>query len=164
MNSIFKIILFFWSIQLIFSSPVTFNVSTDRQDIHPGEYIKLIFDIDIENGFFIYSTNQEKSLSPTKVLWPDSTIFIDSSIFYEPEPKIKFDTNFEMDVGYHIGSVTLEQNFLTSKNLIQKNKINGKLFYQACDVKQCIRYYDDFELKLNICLNLQKFLRHSHYQ
>ena len=129
---------------------MTFNVSTDRQDIHPGEYIKLIFDIDIENGFFIYSTNQEKSLSPTKVLWPDSTIFIDSSIFYEPEPKIKFDTNFEMDVGYHIGSVTLEQYFLTSKNLLQKNIINGKLFYQACDVKQCIRYYDDFELKLNI--------------
>ena len=147
MNRIIYVIIF----SFLFSSPVEFNVSTDRLDIFKGEYIKLSIDISIDKGYFIYSSDPEKSLSPTKIIWPDSTIFIDSSIVFEPIPKIKYDQNFEMDVGYHINNITLEQYFLTSKD-IDKNisNIEGKLFYQVCDIKQCIRHYDDFSISLDI--------------
>ena len=84
-----------------------------------------------------------------KIIWPDSTIFIDSSIVFEPLPKTKYDQNFEMDVGYHTDNITLYQYFLTSKDINQDiDAIHGKLFYQVCDVKQCIRHYDDFSINV----------------
>ena len=146
MRNILSIIIF----STIFSSPVDFSVKLDREDVFKGEYIQLLFDVDIDKGYFIYSSDPEKSLSPTKIIWPDSTIFIDSSIVYEPTPKVKYDENFEMNVSYHTTSVQFQQYFLTSKDIDELNQINGKLFYQACDVKQCLRYHDDFSIKVNI--------------
>ena len=73
-----------------------FSVNVDRSEIIKGEYLKITFDINIDKGFFIYSTDENLSLSPTKIIWPDSTIFSDSSIFFAPNPKIKFDDNFDM--------------------------------------------------------------------
>tara|TARA_B100001123_G_scaffold327843_1_gene368815 strand:- start:180 stop:2036 length:1857 start_codon:yes stop_codon:yes gene_type:complete len=142
--------LYIISLSFIFSSPVDFTVMVDREEIFKGEYIKLSFDVEIDKGYFIYSSDPEKSLSPTKVIWPDSTVFIDSSIVYEPPPKVKYDENFEMDVSYHTSSVQFNQYFLTSKDIEELDQINGKFFYQACDIKQCIRYYDDFSVKLKI--------------
>ena len=113
MKKMISIIIF----SFLFSSSVEFNISTDRTDVFRGEYIKLLIDINIDKGYFIYSTDPEKSLSPTRIIWPDSTIFIDSSIFFEPEPKIKFDPNFEMEVSYHTGHVKLNQYFF-QENLI----------------------------------------------
>ena len=138
-------------LSIIFSSQVDFTISTDRSDIIKGEYIKLLVDIDISKGSYIYSADPEKSLSPTKIIWPDSTIFIDSSMVFEPNPKIKYDQNFEMDVGCHFNNVTLEQYFLTSPNINKViNSINGKLFYQVCDDKKCVRHYDDFTINVDI--------------
>ena len=74
-------------LSFLFSSSVNFSVIPDRTDILAGEYIKLTFDIEIDKGYFIYSTNPNLSLSPTNIIWPDSTIFSDSSIFFEPKPK-----------------------------------------------------------------------------
>ena len=138
-------------LSIIFSSQVDFTISTDRSDIIKGEYVKLLIDIDISKGSYIYSADPEKSLSPTKIIWPDSTIFIDSSMVFEPNPKIKYDQNFEMDVGCHFNNVTLEQYFLTSPNINKViNSINGKLFYQVCDDKKCVRHYDDFTINVDI--------------
>ncbi len=149
-NILIRIALYNLVISILLSSPVEFNVIPDRDDVYPGEYINLQFEINIDNGFFIYSTDNEKSLSPTKIIWPDSTVFVDSSIFYEPVPNVKFDQNFDMDVSYHTGSINLNQFFLLSDNVDERQNIKGKLFYQACDIKQCIRYYDDFDLNIKI--------------
>ena len=147
MNKIISIIIF----SFLISSPVEFSINVDRVDVFKGEYIKLSIDINIDKGYFIYSSDSEKSLSPTKLIWPDSTIFIDSSIVFEPTPKIKYDPNFEMDVSYHINDISLQQYFLTSKDISDSiDSINGRLFYQVCDAKQCIRYEDDFSISLDI--------------
>ena len=127
----------------------SFIVTPDRLDLIPGEYLKLTVDIDIAPGCFIYSTDPEKSLTPTKIIWPDSTIFTDSSLFFEAIPKTKYDNNFEMEVSYHENKVILYQYFLTSKSL-DSGEVNGKLFYQVCHDTQCLRRYEDFNLKLNI--------------
>ena len=140
------------------NSKLNFTVNSDRVDIIPGEYIKLVFDINIAPGYFIYSTNPEKSLSATEIVWskaeenfyinakesgisgpirnPYSNMFVDTSFFFEPTPKIKYDPNFEMEVGYHENQIILYQYFLTSKELNQYSdldKINGELFYQVCE-------------------------------
>ena len=127
----------------------SFIVTPDRLDLIAGEYLKLTVDINIAPGCFIYSTDSEKSLTPTKIIWPDSTIFTDSSLFFEPIPKTKYDDNFEMEVSYHENKVTLYQYFLTSKNL-DSGEIDGKLFYQVCHGTQCLRRYEDFNFNLTV--------------
>jgi len=138
-------------LSFLFSSSVNFSVIPDRTDILAGEYIKLTFDIEIDKGYFIYSTNPNLSLSPTSIIWPDSTIFSDSSIFFEPKPKVKFDPNFEMEVSYHTNSIELYQYFVTS-NTIDKDikNIDGKLFYQVCDSTKCVRHFDIFSINVDI--------------
>ena len=103
MRELISIIIF----SIIFSSQVDFSVRTDRKDVFKGEYIKLLIDINIQKDYFIYSADPEGSLSPTKIIWTDSTIFVDSSIVFESIPKRKYDKNFEMDVSYHTDSVEL---------------------------------------------------------
>ena len=58
MKKIISIIIF----SFLLSSSVEFNISTDRTDVFRGEYIKLLIDINIDKGYFIYSTDPEKSL------------------------------------------------------------------------------------------------------
>jgi len=138
-------------ISLLFSSNVDFTVDLDRPDVIKGEYVKITFDINIDKGFFIYSTKENLSLSPTKIIWSDSTFFSNSSLFFEPTPKIKFDENFDMDVSYHTNSIQLSQYFLTTISIDQNvTQLNGKLFYQVCDASQCIRHFDDFSVDVNI--------------
>jgi len=143
--------LFISIISLLFSSDVDFTVSVDRPDVIKGEYLKITFDINIDKGFFIYSTKEDLSLSPTRIIWPDSTFFSDSSFFFEPTPKIKFDENFDMDVSYHTNSIELSQYFLTTTSINQVVKqLNGQLFYQVCDASQCVRHFDDFSVDVDI--------------
>tara|TARA_X000001036_G_scaffold103421_2_gene96683 strand:- start:5177 stop:6979 length:1803 start_codon:yes stop_codon:yes gene_type:complete len=138
-------------ISLLFSSNVDFTVNLDRPDVIKGEYVKITFDINIDKGFFIYSTKENLSLSPTKIIWSDSTFFSNSSLFFEPTPKIKFDENFDMEVSYHTNSIQLSQYFLTTISIDQNvTQLNGKLFYQVCDASQCIRHFDDFSVDVNI--------------
>ena len=149
--NIIKKIIYLFFISFLFSTNVDFKVDVDRLDIHKGESVKITFNIDIKKGYYIYSTNENLSLSPTRIIWPDSTIFSDSSSFFEPEPKVKFDENFDMEVSTHENSVELFQYFLTSKSLDKNlNQLNGKLFYQVCDESVCIRKYDDFSIPVNL--------------
>ena len=148
---IIKKIIYLFFVSFLFSTNVDFKVDVDRLDIYKGESVKITFNIDIKKGYYIYSTNENLSLSPTRIIWPDSTIFSDSSSFFEPEPKVKFDENFDMEVSTHENSVELFQYFLTSKSLDKDlNQLNGKLFYQVCDESVCIRKYDDFSIPINL--------------
>ena len=138
-------------ISLLFSSNVDFTVNTDRPDVIKGEYVKITFDINIDKGFFIYSTKENLSLSPTKIIWSDSTFFSNSSLFFEPTPKTKFDENFDMEVSYHTNSIELSQYFLTTASIDQDvTQLKGELFYQVCDASQCVRHFDDFSVDVNI--------------
>ena len=138
-------------ISLLFSSNVDFTVNTDRPDVIKGEYVKITFDINIDKGFFIYSTKENLSLSPTKIIWSDSTFFSNSSLFFEPTPKTKFDENFDMEVSYHTNSIELSQYFLTTASINQDvTQLKGELFYQVCDASQCVRHFDDFSVDVNI--------------
>ena len=61
-----------------------------------------IADINLKKGYYIYSTHPEKSLSPSYVELEDSSYFDLIGILMEPDPKIKYDSNFDMEIGYHI--------------------------------------------------------------
>ncbi|MBS30289.1 MAG: hypothetical protein CMG39_03915 [Candidatus Marinimicrobia bacterium] len=124
---------------------VNFKVKTDRNIYFSGESLSLIFDINIDDGFHIYSVHPEKSLSPTYIDIIDSTFFSDLGIINEPIPLKKFDKNFNQDIFYHEDSIQLVKNLNLLDNLKSDSyNVNGVFEYYACDESMCIPRWDDF--------------------
>ena len=134
-----------------YDQAVNFSTETDKNSYLAGEPLLLHFDIEVNNNFYIYSTKLENSLRPTEVEFHDSTFFDYYGNFDEPDPKMKFDKNLDMDVGI------LDKKFRISKNLVLSTSIEpgnykttGTLVYMACDESMCIPMWDDFQLNINI--------------
>ena len=65
---------------------VNFDVQVDRKVYFSGENLYLSFNVEIDEGFHIYSVHPEKSLSPTYVDIVDSMFFSHIGIINEPKP------------------------------------------------------------------------------
>ena len=134
-----------------FDDAVNFKASLDKERYLAGEPLILHFDVKVADNFHIYSANPENSLRPTEVEFYDSTYFDTFGKFSEPDPIIKYDKNFEMDVGIHKKAFRLSKSLTVSKDLKPGNyKIKSTLVYLACDPTMCIPVWDDFELELVI--------------
>ena len=131
---------------------VKYDISLDREDYYPGENLFVVFDISIDDGFHIYSTDIEKSLSPTYNEILDSLYFSKIGELKEPIPKKKYDPNFNQDVYYHIENIVIEQPLIISDDIKSGiYDVKGTFVYYACDASMCIPKFDDyiFELKIS---------------
>ena len=125
--------------------------NTDRENYYPGENIYLNFQINIDEGFYIYSVNPEKSLSPTYVEVLDSVHFSQIGIMHEPAPLVKFDKNLNQNISYHQNSIELIQDFKLSDDILPGfYEIEFTLVYLACDPKMCIPKWDDFTFTFKV--------------
>jgi len=128
-----------------------YKISLNRANVHSGEITSLIINVDLMKDFYIYSSHPEKSLSPSEVEWEDSTLFDAVGILQEPIPKIKYDPNFKMDIGYHTSTVQFKQDIQISEKLGTGNySINGTFIYQVCDPIICIPHWDNFSVQLQV--------------
>ena len=130
---------------------VKFDVQVDRKVYFSGENLHLSFNVEIDEGFHIYSVHPEKSLSPTYVDIVDSMYFSHIGIINEPKPLKKFDKNFNQDIYYHKKNIQLVQNLKLIDNLESKKYlVNGVFEYYACDESMCIPKWDDFSFEFQI--------------
>jgi len=130
---------------------VKFDVEVDRKVYFGGENLYLLFNVEIDDGFHIYSVHPEKSLSPTYVDIIDSVYFSIDGIINEPDPLKKFDKNFNQDIYYHKNNIKLVKNLKLSDSLENNNyKINGIFEYYACDESMCIPRWDDFSFEFQV--------------
>ena len=130
---------------------VRFDVEVDRKVYFGGENLYLLFNVEIDDGFHIYSVHPEKSLSPTYVDIIDSVYFSVVGIINEPEPLKKFDKNFNQDIYYHKNNIRLVKNLKLSDSLENnKYKVNGIFEYYACDESMCIPRWDDFSFEFQV--------------
>ncbi len=130
---------------------VRFDVEVDRKVYFGGENLYLLFNVEIDDGFHIYSVHPEKSLSPTYVDIIDSVYFSVIGIINEPEPLKKFDKNFNQDIYYHKNNIQLVKNLKLSDSLENNNyKVNGVFEYYACDESMCIPRWDDFSFEFQV--------------
>ncbi|MAZ60945.1 MAG: hypothetical protein CMG50_02055 [Candidatus Marinimicrobia bacterium] len=130
---------------------VKFDVKVDRKVYFGGEDLYLFFNIEIDDGFHIYSVHPEKSLSPTYVDIIDSVYFSDIGIINEPEALKKFDKNFNQDIYYHKENIQLVKNLKLSDSLENNNyKVNGVFEYYACDESMCIPRWDNFSFEFQV--------------
>ena len=130
---------------------VNFDVQVDRKVYFSGENLYLSFNVEIDEGFHIYSVHPEKSLSPTYVDIVDSMFFSHIGIINEPKPLKKFDENFNQDIYYHKKNIQLVQNLKLLDNLESKKYlVNGVFEYYACDESMCIPRWDDFSFEFQV--------------
>ena len=153
-NYLFIFFLFSISIaddNLALENCVKFDVEVDRKVYFEGENLYLKFNIEIDEGFHIYSVHPEKSLSPSYVDIIDSVYFSHIGIINEPKPLKKFDKNFNQDIYYHKNDIQLVKNLKLIENLENKKYlINGVFEYYACDESMCIPRWDDFSFEFQI--------------
>lgn len=153
-NCLFIFFLFnisFSNDNLALENCVKFDVEVDRKVYFGGENLYLSFNIEIDEGFHIYSVHPEKSLSPSYVDIIDSVYFSHIGIINEPKPLKKFDKTFNQDIYYHKDDIQLVKNLKLIEDL--KNKkylINGVFEYYACDASMCIPRWDDFSFEFQV--------------
>ena len=130
---------------------IKYTLKLDRSIVYAGEVTTLIADINLKKGYYIYSTHPEKSLSPSYVELEDSSYFDLIGILMEPDPKIKYDSNFDMEIGYHISQLQFKQDLKIS-TAVKPGKyiLKGTFTYQVCNPVKCIPHWDDFSLEMNV--------------
>ena len=132
-------------------SASNYNLKLNRELLRAGEIVSLIINVDVAEGYYIYSSDPSQSLSPTTIDWNDSLYFSKISIIHEPIPKIKYDPNFKMDIGYHSGTVQFKQDLQILKSLDPGSySKSGTFQYQVCDPKICIPHWEDYSVNLII--------------
>ena len=154
----FNCLFIFFLFNILFSNDnlalencVKFDVEVDRKVYFGGENLYLSFNIEIDEGFHIYSVHPEKSLSPSYVDIIDSVYFSHIGIINEPKPLKKFDKTFNQDIYYHKDDIQLVKNLKLIDDLENKKYlINGVFEYYACDASMCIPRWDDFSFEFQV--------------
>jgi len=130
---------------------IKYDLKLSRPLVHAGEATTLIADVELFKNYYIYSSNPDKSLSPSYIEWEDSSLFSIIGVLKEPKVKIKYDSNFKMDIGYHIGQVQFSQDIKISNKLVPDiYNLNGTFVYQVCDPTKCIPHWDEFSIQLQV--------------
>ena len=143
-------------ISMVFSqsdidNAIKYTLKLNRTTFYLGEVTTLIVDIKLMKNYYVYSSHPEKSLSPSYIEWEDSTYFSILGILAEPVPKIKYDPNLKMDIGYHVNQLEFKQD-LKIANIIKPgiHNLQGTFVYQVCNPIMCIPHWDDFTLQVKI--------------
>ncbi|MFO7872903.1 MAG: cytochrome c biogenesis protein CcdA [Bacteroidales bacterium] len=114
--------------------PVEWHFS--HKKVTDNEYI-LSFTADMDEGWYIYGTDLEPGGPiPTSIVFDDGDGYELLDGLEYPDPDIKYDPNFDMDIPMFGESVTFEQRvrLLSAEGVT----IEGELEYMACDEARCL--------------------------
>ena len=156
MNKIYYIILMFSFLfpavnEVTVDNCVNFNVKTDRNDYFPGENIFLELEVNIADGFHIYSVDPSKSLASSYIEFPDTTLFNFIGIMHEPVTYEKYDSVFSIDIQYHKNKIKIIQDLRLSEEISPGEHTIKSIFnYYACNEKFCIPKFDNFSVTFNV--------------
>jgi len=128
-------------------------VSIDRTDVRPGEQIILQADIDIEPGWHIYSGDfSGLGPVPTHFELDNSAKVSATGPFQEPPSKRVWDEGFEIEVGWHSGSLKVRQAMALAEDLPPGPMLlEGHFAYMACTETYCLTpIYQRFSFQLYV--------------
>jgi thioredoxin:protein disulfide reductase len=129
---------------------VTSYLTIDNVNPKSGEIITLNFEMEMDEGFHIYSTNFDMPF-PTEIIFKDSVAFDRLGKIIEPKPHVKFDKNFEQNVESYEGQMSFIQKMHIRENLKSgEYVISGSISYLSCNEATCIPHDDEFSQTINI--------------
>ena len=135
----------------LFDDCVQFTPKLDRSDYFLGENLYLNLDIKIKDGYHIYSTNPDKSLSSSFIDIQDSITFSQMGIIHEPSTHNYYDENFKQKIHYHKGNIEFVQEMRISEHAkLGQHTVEATFEYLACDPVKCIPKFDNFSFSFEI--------------
>ena len=85
-------IIFFSFLYNITNEGMEYTLSIDKTEIKNDDIIiNLTTNINIDKGYYTYSSDSTLSLNNTRFEWEDSSVFENLGQMIEPSPKIKYD-------------------------------------------------------------------------
>ncbi|MEL6536632.1 MAG: cytochrome c biogenesis protein CcdA [Bacteroidota bacterium] len=132
------------------AEPTTWQYEFSVFEAQVGDEIEVVFNIDIESGWYLYSNDFDPDLGPIQV----ETNF-DASDSYELvgglipiNPKEKYDDTWKGDVTYFIKKAQFRQKIKILSTDFATEGVKGEYAGQVCTVVdgQCIPIYGDFAL------------------
>jgi thiol:disulfide interchange protein DsbD len=139
--------------------PATWKVTTSKKEVKIGENFDVVFDVVIDNNWYLYSSDFDPDLGPmvTEFIFaPDDSYELVGDI--QPvDPKKKYDKIWEGEYTYFVGKAQFRQ---TVRALTGDLNITGSYSYQVCsDIDgKCIPFEDEFSVNDVIVLTETKAL------
>ncbi len=139
--------LFFIPISLFAQllKPISWEVSVSKKNVETGETLELIFQADIDENWYLYSSDFDPDLGPVVTSFTfnpgDGYRLVDG--IRPIEPQKKYDDIFEGEYTYFKKKGEFRQ---TVEILAPQANIGGSFEYQVCsDINgQCINFEDEF--------------------
>ncbi len=121
----------------------------------------------IDEGWHLYSAVADPDAGPdspipTAVIFDESDAFAAVGDLEEEKPHIKYDPNFDMDVGSHDGVVSFRQKI--EKKSSKDAQITGYVSFMTCDDSKCIfppDVYFELDIKAGSTDSLQSSVSDS---
>ena len=112
-------------------------VKFDHEVIGDGAEKTIVFYAEIENGYYMYSTDIPKGgpMPITIRITESKGVEMVGKLTPVDEPKTKYESAFDMKVSYFTESAEFEQSF---KILDENYLIKGYLRFQACGTAGCV--------------------------
>lgn len=127
--------------------PVSWKVSLETEDYQAGDEINILFKADIQEHWYLYSTNIDivPGPLPTEFTFDKNDTYQLAGKPVPVDPREKFDKIFEGNVEYFEGSGVFRQKI---KVLKENLDISGNISFQVCneELGQCIPDEYDFDL------------------
>ncbi len=149
-RKIFLLILFFSTVFLSGSvsqilNPATWSVSPSTREVKVGQTLDIVFNITIDNNWYLYSSDFDPDLGPmvTEFVFEPNDTYERIGEIKPINPKKKYDELWEGEYTYFVGKGQFRQ---TVRVLKENVKIEGSYSYQVCsDIDgKCIPFDDEF--------------------
>ncbi|MEX0890011.1 MAG: protein-disulfide reductase DsbD N-terminal domain-containing protein [Balneolaceae bacterium] len=130
---------FFVQAQLL--DPVQFQVvyETLPDSLGSGEQVTVSVQADIDEGWYLYSIGNDPEAGPfsTSFSSVEEYFRIDGDIF-ESVPELKYDPNFNLNLGLHSGKANFQIPVRFSPKCSGLTPFTIEVHYQACDDVSCL--------------------------
>ncbi|MEX2596633.1 MAG: protein-disulfide reductase DsbD domain-containing protein, partial [Salibacteraceae bacterium] len=116
------------------------------------EHAILNFTADIEEHWHVYATKLESDMGPipTEIVFAEIDGATLDGQLIEPTPKKEYDPNFDMELSWFEGTVTLSQRVKLTSPMA---RITGELTYMTCDDTKCLPpEYLDFQFDIEAAI------------
>ena len=112
--------------------------SLENADVRPGEATRILLRIDLDPGWHAYKIGQQGGPLGIELNLKDGP-FESAGDPITPEPKKKFDKNFNVDVGYYDGSAVFALPVRLKEGIAGKQSAEIEIKTQICNDKGCDR-------------------------
>ncbi len=117
--------------------PVSFTVTEAPSEVKSGEIFKVTIEAKIEGNWHLYSVHNDPDAGPfpTQFSTPGEALQITGKI-EESEPVIKYDPNFDVELGWHNDQAQFTIPLKITKAPSSKVKLD--ILYQVCNDRACL--------------------------